>query len=125
MMKKFVCLFSAVILLFAFCACQNTETSLIGTWEYDNNYELKELVSGQLDDSYFYKVYYQFNEDGTGATWTSYSPDFKAEFTYTYNGSTLTVTLDDGNTESLNIKLHGDYFTVSYEDEYMDFYKID
>ena len=124
MMKRLISILLIIVILTSVTSCQSG-LSIVGTWEYDNNYGLKDLVSGQIDDAFFYKVYYKFNYYGKGQTWTSYSPDHKAEFTYTFDGSTLTVDLDNGSKESLDVDLEHDRFTVKYDKEYMIFFKIE
>ncbi|MBR4071387.1 MAG: hypothetical protein IKK26_02415 [Clostridia bacterium] len=81
-------------------------------------------MTEQLDDSYFFKVYYQFDEDGSGSTWTENYPDNKFEFTYTFDGETLSISLGDGNTQNLECEFHGTYFYVSDGKEDMKFNKI-
>jgi hypothetical protein len=124
MMKRIISAIIACVILLSVCSCTPT-ISIVGTWEYDNNYGLKDLVSDQIDDAYFYKVYYQFNEDGTGKTWTSYSPDYKAEFTYEFDGYKLTVDLDNGSKQSLDVDLQRNQFTISDGKEEMVFIRVE
>ncbi len=128
-MKRFISLITIIMLVFALVSCSgktgSNKKSIVGTWEYSNHTELKEFLTDIFEDSYFYKVYYQFDEDGTGKTWLETSSDYKAEFTYTFDGRTLTVTLQDGSVQELECKLSGDYFYVSDGEEDMKFVKID
>ena len=75
-------------------------------------------------NTFFFKVYYQFNEDGTGNTWTESYPDNKLSFTYTFDGDTLSVTLDNGQVQELECEFHETYFYVSDGKEDMKFEKI-
>ena len=127
MMKKLICIVFTLLFVCSLCSCttEDNNSSIVGTWEYSNHSELKEYLTDVFDDSYFYKVYYQFNEDGTGKTWLETSADFKADFTYSYDGNTLSVTLYDGTIQELDCELNGDRFTVSDGEENMVFVRID
>ena len=125
MMKKSICILTLLAIVLSFVACEEkAPPSIIGIWEYSNHSELKEYLTEQLDDSYFFKVYYQFDEDGSGSTWTENYPDNKFEFTYTFDGETLSISLGDGNTQNLECEFHGTYFYVSDGKEDMKFNKI-
>ena len=130
MMKRtfrisFYILIVTILIVSLFSCTENKETSIVGTWEYSNHSELKDFLTDVFEDSYFYKVYYQFDEDGTGKTWLETSADFKAEFTYTFDGKVLAVTLQDGSIQKLECEFHGDYFYISDGEENMKFEKID
>ena len=130
MMKFFnkiaVCISIALILCSVLTACTApANNSIVGTWEYSNHTELKEYLTDVFDDSYFYKVYYQFDEDGSGRTWLETSSEYKAEFTYTFDGKTLSVKLQNGQTENLDCTFNGDVFYVSDGEETIKFEKID
>jgi len=112
------------MLTIASCA-EKEPPSIVGTWEYSNHSELKDYLTDQLDDSFFFKVYYQFDEDGSGCSWTESYPDNKLTFTYTFDGETLAVTLYDGSVQKLDCEFHGTYFYVSDGKEDMKFEKID
>lgn len=124
-MKKILCILSVIIIVFSLASCSDkTSPSILGTWEYSNHSELKEYLTDQLDESFFFKVYYQFNEDGSGSTWTENYPDNKFNFTYVFDGKTLSITLNDGNVQNLKCEFHGDYFYVSDGTEDMKFEKV-
>ena len=131
MMKKYICLACLILVMLSVLSCSNEtadeseNTSIVGTWEYSNHSELKEYLTDIFDESYFYKVYYQFDEDGTGRTWLETSADFKAEFTYSYDGKILAVTLQNGTVQELECSLDNDRFIVSDGEEEMVFKKID
>ena len=129
MMKRLICIVLAFLFVSSLCSCTtedvNNNASIVGTWEYSNHTELKEYLTDIFEDSYFYKVYYQFDEDGTGRTWLETSADFKAEFTYTFDGKILSVTLYDGTVQKLDCNLDGNKFTVSDGEENMMFVRID
>lgn len=125
MMKRIICFLSIITLLFISSSCaEKTPPSIVGTWEYSNHSELKDLLSDQVDDSYFYKVYYQFNEDGTGSTWIDANPEFVYTFEYNFDGKKLSVALSDGSVQELKCEFHETYFYVSDGKEDMKFVKI-
>ena len=62
--------------------------------------------------------------NGTGKTWTSYSPDMKAEFTYEFDGYKLTVDLENGSKQTLDVALQKNQFTVSDGKEDMIFVRV-
>ncbi len=131
MMKKFICITCLILMMLSVVSCSNEavkqpeNTSIVGTWEYSNHTELKEYLTDIFDESYFYRVYYQFDEEGTGRTWLETSADFKAEFTYTYDGKILAITLQNGTVQELQCSLNNDRFIVSDGEEDMVFKKID
>ncbi len=126
MMKKVISVFAALVLLTLLCACNNADidSEIVGTWEYSNHSELKDLLTDVFDEGYFYKVYYQFNADGTGATWLESGENLKGEFTYEFSGNTLTIYMPDGSAETLQCDLNGDKFSVSDNEESMIFKRI-
>ena len=125
MMKKSTCFLILIALILTLTACESNETPpIVGTWEYSNHSELKDYLTDQLDDSFFFKVYYQFNEDGTGNTWTKSYPHNKLSVTYTFDEDTLSVTLDNGQVQELECEFHETYFYVSDGKEDMKFEKI-
>ena len=125
MMKKILCFLSIFVLILTASSCaEKTPPSLVGTWEYSNHSELKEFLSDQIDESYFYKVYYQFNDDGTGSTWIDANPELKYSFEYSFDGNYLSVTLYDGTVEDIKCEYYETYFYISDGKEDMKFVKI-
>lgn len=125
MMKKLITILSILSIILSLVSCEKkAPDSIVGTWEYSNHSELKDYLTDQLDESFFFKVYYQFDEDGTGSTWTENYPDKKFTFTYVFDGNNLTISLGNGQTQELECEFHGDYFYVSDGKEDMKFEKI-
>ena len=127
-MKKYICITLVLTLIFALCSCYSTYTPapehIIGTWEYSNHTEYKDLLTDIFDDSYFYKVYYQFNEDGSGSSWLETNPDKKLEFNYEFDGKVIKMIYNDGTTEDVPCDFSGNSFTVTMGGTTMKFVKI-
>ena len=69
-MKKVLSLLLAIVLLCSFTSCANKgDKNIVGLWMYPNYSEFKDYVSDVITEDIFYKVYYEFNEDGTGCTY--------------------------------------------------------
>ena len=128
-MKKYLALFLILSSLFILSSCtakyEAVPEDIIGTWEYSNHTELKEYLTDVLDDSYFFKVYYCFNEDGSGSSWIESSPEKKLEFNYEFDGKIITMIYNDGTTEDIACEMHKDYFTVKDGENDMKFNRID
>ncbi|OGO76896.1 MAG: hypothetical protein A3K41_00420 [Chloroflexi bacterium RIFOXYD12_FULL_57_15] len=104
MKKNLSILLAVVILLSAMLACgsdadtgssgggSSNSSALVGVWVSDNG-----VVIG-------------FGDDGTFA---SNSGDVVSEGTYTFDGSTVVVTLSDGTNSSAQVEINGDAMTMT------------
>lgn len=98
-MKKFICLFLAVILIFSMCACASVETTTIGTDNPDTKI------------SYVAEFYDNFGQEWMSVEGTSFniSPNKVKEYSYSSGGewisswttsSVMTIQIDDSYIES-------------------------
>ncbi|MBQ2688052.1 MAG: lipocalin family protein [Clostridia bacterium] len=100
-MKKTLCIILAVMLLaVSLCACAGSN-SIVGSW------------SGT---SQGVAVTMSFAKDGTGVM-SVLGGLASEEFTYTIEGSTLTVNATDGDTEVYDYAIDGDSLSLTYEGE--------
>ncbi|MBE6714747.1 MAG: hypothetical protein E7575_05630 [Ruminococcaceae bacterium] len=135
--KRFFFVLLAVILAFSMVSCSDKSDSskekagdhiasgyegIVGKWMYSQNSEyVQNLVTDIINDPNVYvKLYYEFYADGTGKTYMS-TDDYVQEFTYTYDGETLTITGKDGTFDT-PAKLKGDILSVyeEFSGEYLD-----
>ena len=126
MIKK-ISLLSATVLLVAalLCACGTTtggSEDIVGTWAMTNNEEYQDILEGYISEDIFFSVYYIFNEDGTGSTHLNDDEDLFT-FVYTYDGSTLTLTYENGEPESIPCTIKGREMHLSDNGEDVIFYK--
>ena len=126
MIKK-ISLLSATVLLVAalLCACGTTtggSENIVGTWAMTNNEEYQDILEGYVSEDIFFSVYYIFNEDGTGSTHLDNDEDLFT-FEYTYDGSTLTLTYENGEPESIPCTIKGREMHLSDNGEDVIFYK--
>ena len=93
MKNVFIRLSSLLMALgFLFCMASCSKTSeydpsvIVGTWKFEQNGSIRELITEIIDDSSVYTdIYYEFYEDGTGCTYSTMFDD-KIEFSYEYDG---------------------------------------
>lgn len=129
MKKKLSFLFCLILLVsMSLCACGKTSSGpgasedIVGTWALINNEEYKDILGGYISDDIFFSVYYIFNEDGTGSTHLNDDEDL-FNFSYTYDGSTLHLTYENGDPESIPCTINGDEMHLSDNGEEVIFYK--
>ena len=73
--------------------------------------DVRELLTGVVNDErVLVDVYYEFNEDGTGSTYSSFD-DNSQSFTYVYDGETLTLTMGQ-NSFDTSCTIDGDSMTI-------------
>ncbi len=116
-MKRLTVIILCFSLLFVLASCSNNETdpkAIIGTWEYPNNSQIKDYVTDVIKEDIFYKVYYQFNEDGSGCTYIEGKEDNKVNLTYTYDAEKdiLTYTYENGNEVTVSCEIRGDEMMI-------------
>lgn len=124
-MKKIVSAIALVIILISAVSCAHSydtpEEGIVGVWKYAYNGEIRDYITQLItDERLFVDLYYEFYEDGTGVTYLS-TDKTKMEFTYIFDGETLTITNED-TTFDTPAKLDGDTLSVydSSKDEYLD-----
>ena len=94
---------------------------LVGKWCYYPNEAVHDIITDVIvDPNVYVKLFYEFYEDGTGVTYLS-TDDTKMEFTYSFDGETLTISGKDGTfdtpaTLSGNILSVYDLGTKEYRD---------
>lgn len=100
-MKKTLCIILAVMLIaVSLCACGGSN-SIVGSW------------SGTTEGI---AVTMSFEKDGTGVM-SVLGGLASEEFTYTIEGSSLTVTASDGDTEVYDYTIEGDTLNLTYDGE--------
>lgn len=125
-MKKIIALILTVILSFGAVACSapfsEPASGIVGVWKYSANDDyVLDLVTDVINDPNVYVAYfYEFYEDGTGKTYVSTDTDV-LEFTYVFNGDSITITGKDGTFET-PCKLNGNILSIYDEvtGEYLD-----
>ena len=125
MIKKCSLFISFLLLAAMFlCACSSSSSSedIVGTWALINNEEYKDLLGGYISEDIFFSVFYIFNEDGTGSTHLNNDEDLFT-FEYTYDGSTLTLTYENGEPESIPCTMKGREMHLSDNGEEVIFYR--
>lgn len=101
-MKKTLCIILAVMLLaVSLCACGTGSDSIVGSW------------SGTTEGV---AVTMSFEKDGTG-TLSALGGLATEKFTYTVEGSTITVKTADDDTEVYDYSIDGDSLTLTMDDE--------
>ena len=115
-MKRIISVFILCILtasLFTACAGSDVppEEAIVGKWKYSLNEDVRELLTGVVNDErVLVDVYYEFNEDGTGSTYSSFD-DNSQSFTYVYDGETLSLTMGQ-NSFDTSCTIDGDSMTI-------------
>ena len=125
MIKKCSLFISFLLLAAMFlCACSSSSSSedIVGTWALINNEEYKDLLGGYISEDIFFSVFYIFNEDGTGSTHLNNDEDLFT-FEYTYDGSTLTLTYENGDPESIPCTIKGREMHLTDNGEEVIFYR--
>lgn len=132
-MKQFKKLLFAVpvILCLLLCSCGNganinekvsDNDNIYGTWKYELNGEHREAITEVIVDSYVYVDYfYDFNEDGTGAAYSSMSKS-KMEFTYTCFDNVISIDYGEGPFDT-KCEITKKSLTIFENDEKTIFYK--
>ena len=96
-MKKLISAAAAVcclVCMFSLFSCGKKDVgdnSIVGKWKYSLNADIRDVLTEVMADTSVYDdVFYEFNEDGTGSTYTKNNPE-KMKFTYTFDGSTIHI----------------------------------
>ena len=124
-MKKLLCIVLAAAALLL-CSCkkdaepQETGGSIVGSWVYSNHTEFKEYLTGIIDEDAFYKVFYKFNEDGTGSS-SLEGREQILNFTYIYSGTDLNLTFPDGSTDTVYCEVNGDKMIIKQNEQAISF----
>lgn len=125
-LKRIAVIVLALALLFL-ASCSGSAVAgtpaekIVGKWCYTPNEDILDIVTQVINDPGVYvKLYYEFYEDGTGVTYLS-TDDSKMEFTYSFDGETLTINGGDGSFDT-RVKLSGNVLSVYDEavDKYLD-----
>lgn len=125
-MKKFVSAAAAVcclICIFSLFSCGKTDVgddSIVGKRKYSLNSDIRDVLTEVMADTSVYDdVFYEFNEDGTGCTYTKNNPE-KMEFTYTFDGSNIHIV--NGYAEfDVSAKIKGDTLKITENDNTVEF----
>ena len=115
-MKKVLSLLLAIVLLCSFTSCANKgDKNIVGLWMYPNYSEFKDYVSDVITEDIFYKVYYEFNEDGTGCTYIEGQENNPVRIVYSYDPDKdiLHFTFENGNKVSVSCIVEGDTMKVT------------
>lgn len=124
-MKRFIsvlllCVFAA--LAFTACADNSASKAIVGKWKYSLNDNLRDVITDVIEDERVYvDIYYEFNEDGTGAYYSSIDTD-KQIFEYEYDGAILTLTMGN-NSFDTSCVIEGNEMTVIENGETVVFKK--
>lgn len=95
---------------------------IYGTWKYELNGEHRTAITEVIVDSYVYVDYfYDFNEDGTGAAYSSMSTG-KMEFTYTFFDNVISIDYGEGPFDT-ECELTQKSLTIVENNEKTTFYK--
>ena len=101
-MKKTLCIILAVMLLaVSLCACGTGANPIAGSWSGTTNGIALTM---------------SFEKDGSGAM-SALDGMVAEKFTYKTEGSTLTVTVADGEIEIYEYSIDGDKLTLTTEDQ--------
>lgn len=125
-MKKVLALLLAAVLLFSFAGCsKKVDKNIVGVWMYPNYSEFKDYVSDIITEDIFYKVYYEFYEDGTGCTYIEGHENDPVRIVYNYDPSNdiLTFTFENGNKVSVSCVVDGDTMKVTEGENDATFYR--
>ena len=125
-MKKFISILLAAVLLFSFTACsKKSEKNIVGVWMYPNYSEFKDYVTDIITEDIFYKVYYEFYEDGTGCTYIEGEENNPIRIVYSYDSENdmLSFTFQNGNKVSVSCVVDGDTMTVTEGENEALFYR--
>ncbi len=125
-MKKIFSLILVLLAVLSLTSCMEfasdvpPEEAIVGVWKYAHNEEYRDYITEAITDPGAYvDLYYEFYADGTGKTYLS-TDDNEMEFTYTFDGETLTITNKDGSFDT-PVKLKGNVLSVYAGDgEYLD-----
>lgn len=92
----------------------------MGKWKYSLNSDIRDVLTEVMADTSVYDdVFYEFNEDGTGCTYTKNNPE-KMEFTYTFDGSNIHIV--NGYAEfDVSAKIKGDTLKITENDNTVEF----
>lgn len=126
-MKKIISAAAAVcclICIFTLFSCGKKEAaengSIVGKWKYSLNADIRDVLTEVMADTSVYDdVFYEFNEDGTGSTYTKNNPE-KMEFTYTFDGSKIHI-INEYAEFDVSAELNGDTLTVTENDNTVKF----
>ena len=125
-MKRLISILLATVLLFSFTACsKKSEKNIVGVWMYPNYTEFKDYVTDIITEDIFYKVYYEFYEDGTGCTYIEGEEDNPVRIVYNYDSEKdiLSFTFQNGNKVSVSCVVDGDTMTVTEGENEAMFYR--
>ena len=125
-MKRLISLLLAVVFAISLSSCsKNTEKSIVGQWMYPNYSEFKEYVTDVIQEDIFYKVYYEFYEDGTGCTYIEGYENNPARIVYKYDPAKdiLTFTYENGNKVSVSCVINGDEMHITEGENEATFYR--
>lgn len=129
-MKRILALIFVISLLFSICSCalktnETDPTAIIGKWMNPNYTEFKEYVTDEVPADIFYKIYYEFYEDGKGCTYVEGYEDKKTYIVYSYDAvkDILTFTFENGNSVSVSCEIKGDQMRVIEGENQAVFYR--
>lgn len=125
-MKRFLSLFLALIILCSFVGCgKRGSKDIVGVWMYPNYSEIKDYVTDVITEDIFYKVYYEFYEDGTGCTYIEgrESDPIRLAYSYEADKDLLTFTFENGNKVSVSCVVDGDTMKVVEDENEAVFYR--
>ena len=108
-MKRILAVALVMLMAMSFAAC-NKENTIVGKWKTVDN-----IFSTSVDETEDTYVIIEFRADGTGVeTDISYDRQKAHIFTYTTNGSWLTMTTNSGTTvEEWEYYIEGDTLTIT------------
>lgn len=132
-MRRVLSLFSVLVILLVLSACAAEvsdtapEEAIVGKWKYSLNENIREALTKVLDDERAYiDVFYEFNSDKTGCSYSSVGDKIsdKMDFTYEIDGEALSMKTEQGAfTVSCSIK--GDSMTIVEDGETVIFKKLE
>ena len=125
-MKKIISAAAAVcclVCIFSLFSCGKKdvgEGSIVGKWKYSLNADIRDVLTEVMSDTSVYDdVFYEFNEDGTGCTYTKNNPK-KMKFTYTFDGSTIHI-INEYAEFDVSAKVKDDTLKITENDNTVEF----
>ena len=115
-----VCCLICMLSLFACGKKDVGDSSIVGKWKYSLNADIRDVLTEVMADTSVYDdVFYEFNENGTGSTYTKNNPE-KMEFTYTFDGSKIHI-INEYAEFDVSAKLDGDTLAITENDNTVEF----
>lgn len=92
---------------------------------YPNYTEFEEYVTDVIQDDIFYKVYYEFYEDGTGCTYIEGQEGNPARLVYSYDPAkdVLNFTFENGNKVSVSCVIDDNEMRITEGENTATFYR--